>query len=174
MPDCSTPGYIGASPSRLLGRFSDVPNDPNVATGVAAIVARPNPYPNAMNAPQFLVIQRAGAPPAEGAGTWSVPGGWMDDGESPHETAMRETREEVGIETSHIGTNTMGVVTHRSATTGLWCVTIFVPLYGLSAEVACCEPDKISAVRWVTKREFHLEIHPRFTPLQLAVDQFVI
>ncbi len=75
-----------------------MPSDPRVRFGVAAVVARPTPYPDAMIDPQFLVIRRAGEPPAEGAGTWSIPGGWLDDGETLTEAARRECWEEAGIE----------------------------------------------------------------------------
>lgn len=42
----------------------------------------------------LLMVQRAGA---HGAGTWSVPGGWVEFGEDPFDGAAREVEEETGI-----------------------------------------------------------------------------
>lgn len=42
-----------------------------------------------------LLLVRRGRPPA--AGTWSVPGGRVEDGESDHEAVVREMREETGL-----------------------------------------------------------------------------
>jgi 8-oxo-dGTP pyrophosphatase MutT (NUDIX family) len=36
-------------------------------------------------------------------GTWSMPGGWADVGESPYETAIRETLEESGLDVTPLG-----------------------------------------------------------------------
>ena len=45
--------------------------------------------------PQFLLIRR-GKPPR--AGSWSLPGGMQELGETVRETAAREIREETGLE----------------------------------------------------------------------------
>lgn len=44
---------------------------------------------------KILLLRRTGS---HGSGTWSVPGGHIEYGESPSETAVRETKEETGIE----------------------------------------------------------------------------
>ncbi len=49
---------------------------------------------------EVLLIQR-GKPPS--VGRWSLPGGAQELGESVHETAIREVREETGVEISVIG-----------------------------------------------------------------------
>ena len=58
--------------------------------GVAAIITRSN---------QVLLIQRKGP---HGTGTWSTPGGHLEFGEDPQQCAIRETREEVGLEVSSV------------------------------------------------------------------------
>ncbi len=58
--------------------------------GVAAIVQRNG---------QVLLIKRKGA---HGSGSWAVPGGHLEYGESLEECAVRETHEEVGIEISDV------------------------------------------------------------------------
>lgn len=45
--------------------------------------------------PELLLIQRTGA---HGADTWAPPGGWVDAGEDPAETVVREVWEEVSLE----------------------------------------------------------------------------
>ena len=54
--------------------------------GVAAIIVHNN---------QVLLIKRKNV---HGAGSWSTPGGHLEFGETPEQCAIRETREEVGIE----------------------------------------------------------------------------
>ena len=45
---------------------------------------------------QVLVLKR-------GDGTWGMPGGWADVGESPFESAKRETLEETGLDVKAVG-----------------------------------------------------------------------
>ena len=50
-------------------------------------------------------------------GLWCLPGGWMDVGETPLETARREVREEAGVEIEPLGyiaINTKGPDTHSN------------------------------------------------------------
>jgi 8-oxo-dGTP diphosphatase len=44
---------------------------------------------------EVLLVHRHGA---HGAGTWSPPGGHLDYGETPEQCAIREAREETGVE----------------------------------------------------------------------------
>ncbi|MGE5309669.1 MAG: nucleotide triphosphate diphosphatase NUDT15 [Sphaerimonospora mesophila] len=48
---------------------------------------------------KFLMQQRRGS---HGEGTWSIPGGHMEFGETPEQTAIREVREEIGCEIDNI------------------------------------------------------------------------
>ena len=64
------------------------PNLPRV--GVAVLITRDN---------TVLLVHRAGP---HGLGTWAPPGGHLDYGESPTETAAREAMEEIGAELADI------------------------------------------------------------------------
>lgn len=46
----------------------------------------------------ILAIQRDETPSIAYAGYWELPGGTLEEGESPEEGAMRECREELGVE----------------------------------------------------------------------------
>jgi ADP-ribose pyrophosphatase YjhB (NUDIX family) len=58
-------------------------NDPKVGVGVAVVVDG-----------RILLIRRAINP---GRGRWSLPAGFVDEGEDPRATAARETLEETGL-----------------------------------------------------------------------------
>lgn len=60
-------------------------NNLPVRVGVGAIIKRRN---------TFLIGRRLGK---NGLGTWSMPGGHLDNGETPEYTAVRETQEETGL-----------------------------------------------------------------------------
>jgi 8-oxo-dGTP diphosphatase len=58
--------------------------------GVGVIILRNN---------RILLIRRKNV---HGAGSWSTPGGHLDYGETPEQCAIRETKEEVGLELTDI------------------------------------------------------------------------
>lgn len=61
------------------------PEEKHVRVGVAALIRRDG---------KILMGRRMGK---NGQGTWSPPGGHLDNGETPEETAVRETLEETGL-----------------------------------------------------------------------------
>ena len=46
---------------------------------------------------------------------WQLPKGWIDEGESPEETAVREVREEAGLEAEVVGA--LDVITYQYVST---------------------------------------------------------
>ncbi len=61
-----------------------------VSVGVATIITRGD---------EVLLLKRKNA---HGDGTWSTPGGHLDFGETPEQCAIRETREETGLDISEV------------------------------------------------------------------------
>lgn len=97
----------------------------------------------------LLMIQRAGvgAFASDGHGTWAVPGGWLDMGETPHEAAEREVLEETGVVVG--AREDAGFVAHESYDGAFQIVTLFIRCDYISGEPTVIEPDKCPAVEWV-------------------------
>ncbi|KAL1618118.1 hypothetical protein SLS54_007357 [Diplodia seriata] len=128
----------------------------NVRVGVGVFIL------NGRN--QFIIGKRKGS---HGAGTWALPGGHLEFGESFEECAARETLEETGLATTdvHFFTATNSVMTDVDA----HYVTIFMtarisgdktePEVNLPPRPACLdranrclqnlEPEKCESWEWV-------------------------
>lgn len=130
-----------------------------VRAGVAAIVAKDD---------HLLMLLRKGK---HGAGTWSLPGGWMEFGESFFDTAVREVLEETGVRVD--GHKARGVTNDVFQDHGLHAVTIFVETLYIGGEPQVMEPDKCPEVRWVDMRT--VRSLPLFDPLVrwIKADGFV-
>jgi 8-oxo-dGTP diphosphatase len=107
-------------------------NRPKV--GLAVIIKKEN---------KILLGQRKGS---HGEGTWAMPGGHLEYGESWEECATREVSEEVGITISNIQ--------YLSATNDIFqepnkhYVTIFMTADYKSGEVQNLEPEKCAGWGW--------------------------
>lgn len=122
---------------------------PKVRVGVGAFVlASPQePHDN----PRFLVGKRLNA---HGAGTWALPGGHLEFGESPEQCAAREVDEETGLRVKNIrfltATNDIMHADNKHY------VTLFMVCAreddGQEAEVR--EPNKCEAWEWWSWEEF--------------------
>lgn len=109
---------------------------------------------------KILLQKRIGA---HGADTWSVPGGHMEYGESPEDTAAREAKEEVNVDIR--GSRVVGL-TNDIHKEGKHYVTIFVEAEYAAGEPRSNEPEFVSEVGW-----FSLDNLP--SPLFLPVRNFV-
>lgn len=118
-----------------------MPPDPRVHVGVGAWVE---------HAGTLLMVRRGGTGPyaCNGHGTWSIPGGWLDRGESIETAAVREVEEETGADVAAVGEPT---VTRDTADDGSFdFVTLLVPCRWLGQRPPrVTEPDKCPEVRWV-------------------------
>ncbi len=126
-----------------------------VRVGVGAIVIKDN---------KVLCLDRINA---HGAGTWSVPGGHLEFGETPHECAYREVLEETGVVIknirSAIWTNDFFPVEQKHY------ITLWMLAQWQSGNPAVMEPHKCTQVRWTVWEDFpqpwfpsHYNLHAQY------------
>ena len=109
---------------------------PQVRVGVGVFVFKDG---------KFLMQQRKGA---HGAGTWSVPGGHLEFGESFEDTAIREVKEETSLDITNI---CFGAVTNdHFVEENKHYVTIWMISDWADGEEYITEPDKCVAQAWFT------------------------
>ena len=110
-------------------------NTQHVGVGCAAIIIRDG---------KFLMIKRAGT---HGPGTWSVPGGWQEIGETFEQATRREVSEEVGCEITNI--RFAAVTNNYFPEENIHSISIFSLADWVSGEPENLEPDKCEELRWV-------------------------
>lgn len=91
----------------------------------------------------LLLMRRAGTGFFDGL--YSLPGGHVEDGESACEAAVREIREELGVELELVELSWLGVVHRRSDTNRIEFVMRAGSWWG---EPCICEPDKCDRLIW--------------------------
>lgn len=129
----------------------------NVRVGIAVFVFKDG---------KFLMQQRQGS---HGAGSWSVPGGHLELGESFEDTARREVKEETNLEITNIR---FGAVTNDNFTDeGKHYVTIWMVSEWKSGAEYITEPEKCLKQEWHTFDDLP---SPLFLPWnQLLVSEFI-
>ncbi len=124
---------------------------PKVGVGVMVVKDR-----------KVLMLKRQGS---HGAATWCFPGGHLEFNESWKDCAIRETKEEAGID--------IGNISFLTATNDIFhdeakhYITIFMKADLLSGEPNIMEPEKCTEIGW-----FSWDCLPRplFIPMQNLVD----
>lgn len=115
------------------------------------LIARPTP-----DGTEVLLQKRARG---RYAGTYSIPGGLLETGETPLQAALRECREELGLRPDQLRTGASYEDRH-----GNWTYTSFVaqPVGVLAVEDL--RPNyETSAVGWAAVEDVHLlRLHPAF------------
>ncbi|PWU23498.1 DNA mismatch repair protein MutT [Candidatus Cerribacteria bacterium 'Amazon FNV 2010 28 9'] len=103
---------------------------------------------------------------SHGDGTWNFPGGHLEGGETPQECAIREVKEETGLEIRdlRIGpyTNDIFEQEHKQY------ITLFIVTYSQQGEPTVMEPNKCSEWKWFSWD--HLP-QPLFLPTQNLLAQ---
>lgn len=124
-----------------------------VRVGVAVIIRNPEG--------QILFQLRKGE---HGPGTWSLPGGHVDFGEEPEDTARREVLEETGLTVGQIVPYDICpyVNSHFKATGKQYITLYFVAKY-LEGEPKVTEPDKCEKWVWCDP---HKLPSPLFEPIE--------
>ena len=128
---------------------------PEVRVGVAAVVE---------DAGRWLVLRRLGA---HGAGTWGLPGGHQEFGESPEATAVREVAEETGLRVE--ATARLGFTDDPMPEVGRHYVTLFLACTALAGTAAIGEPDKATGLDWLTPDALRAR-DDLFAPLRRFLD----
>jgi 8-oxo-dGTP diphosphatase len=109
---------------------------PQVRVGIAVFVIK-----NGL----FIMLQRKGS---HGEGTWSLPGGHLEFGESFEDAARREVMEETNLEIKNVR---FGVVTNDIFTDeNKHYVTIWMVSEWVSGNAENMEPEKCTAQSWHT------------------------
>lgn len=103
---------------------------------------------------------------SHGDGTWSFPGGHLEFGETPEQTATREVEEETGL---HIKTPRVVAVTNDIFTTEQkHYITVFVLAEYDSGEAELREPGKCERWDWFDWAQLP---QPQFLPLRHLLEQ---
>ena len=127
-----------------------------VRVGVGAVVVEDG---------RVLVMRRAGA---HGAGLWGLPGGHQEVGESPERTAVREVAEETGLVVDV--TARLGFTDDPMPDIGRHYVTLFLACSRITGEPRLMEPQKATALDWLTIDELRARRNELFVPLRHCLD----
>ncbi len=92
---------------------------------------------------QFLLMKRASK---HAFGTYALPGGWMEFGETFEETARREVQEELGVDIENI--KVLGVTNNLFPAENKHTVSIIMAATIKSGAPQIMEPDKCASIDW--------------------------
>jgi 8-oxo-dGTP diphosphatase len=92
----------------------------------------------------FLLMQKRRG--SHGSGTWSVPGGHIEFGESPEECVIRETKEETGVTIGNV--RFIGMINDVMAAEGKHYVTLWFEADHVSGEPTVVAPQETESVGW--------------------------
>lgn len=114
---------------------------------------------------RILFINRKGA---HGEGTWTVPGGHLEFGETFEQCGMREAAEETGVLVKNV--RVVGMTNDVFSEEGKHYVTVFVCGEYAGGQARAMEQEKIASVEWVSPEMLPM---PLFLPTMNFVRQGV-
>lgn len=129
-------------------------NRPKVGLGV--IVIKEN---------KVLLGKRIGA---SGKGTWCFPGGHLEYFESFAECAVRETKEETGLDIKLINEIPAAITNDCNIIENSHYVTLYLMAKYISDKPKVAEPDKFERWEWYRWNSFPI---PLFLPVQNLIKQ---
>jgi 8-oxo-dGTP diphosphatase len=109
-----------------------------VRVGVGAVVRRADGA--------LLMVRRRGV---HGDGTWATPGGHLDFGESPEACAVREAREETGVEVAN--PRLVATTNDVMPEDGRHYVTLWVLLDHVAGDGSALATHELDEVRWFAR-----------------------
>lgn len=92
---------------------------------------------------KVIFYERRGS---HGHGTWSIPGGHLEFGESWEECAKREAMEEVGVDITNV--RLLAVTNDIFEAEGKHYISIWLEADWLSGEPKSGEPEKVIGIEW--------------------------
>lgn len=125
-----------------------------VRVGVAVIIEQ---------AGQWLLGKRINA---HGAETWAFPGGHLEWQETPEDCAVREAKEEVGIDISDL--RRLGFTNDIFTQEDKHYITLFIQAAKFEGEIQVMEPDKCLEWQWFDRGALPT---PLFLPIQHFIEQ---
>jgi 8-oxo-dGTP diphosphatase len=128
-------------------------HQPSANVGVSVLVRRGE---------ELLLEKRAHA---HGAGTWGPPSGHIDFGETPEQTAQRETSEETGVSISNLVF--LGVTNDVFENEQKHYITVWFDATYESGEATLKSPEEESEIGWFSRDALP---QPLFLPLQHLLD----
>lgn len=117
--------------------------------GVAVVIRRGS---------EILLIRRKDV---HGDGSWSTPGGHLEPGEAPEECAVREAREETGVEVGSV--RFLAITNDVFEEEALHYVTVWMEGEYVSGTESVGEEYEVSEVRWYPAHSLPDEL---FLPFQ--------
>ena len=130
-----------------------MPKKDHPRVGVAVVIERDG---------KVLLVKRKNA---HGAGTWAVPGGHLEFGETPDECAIRETREEVGMAIN--GVRFAAITNDVFPEEGKHYITIWMSAASATGEPTIAAAREVAEIGWFNWKDLPA---PLFLPLQNLLD----